>query len=571
MESDFEFELKQKNILARYEYLEFINKYYQSADEKESLSLENCLVNISRTITELKKDSNTTDVEKVKKFFLILVKNSIRLDKNTIIFKALSYFIPEGFDIFISILKDKNKSTSFKKFNSLLLKTLNSKNIGDAFQINKNEVEKSLNLTQFRKVVEKMQSVNKNIYFVLLFFRKFVEEKDQIIHEEIKKFIKDREIKRFYDMFDEEILIYKNNKDEKTKGNEIENKEGENIIEVKEKNEIKEDCSNHLIQNTDDSSNLEKKNSGSQEFDSNDSSLIKINEPKQEENCIYVKDNNIANNNDILSLIHNLTKEIENLKKNEESSMKEIECLKKKEESTMKEIECLKKNDDEKNERIILLDKNIIELKNEIKLLDKKLNLSLLINNLVSQRDTYKKSLEILLNYAISKYELKIALPEGDPLWKNAKLICKKILELKEKTGIENNKKLVNGLTSLLFCKDYINCIVHGKGKLSGEINQLFQKSERIPFISVASYENMRDSTMKFFGSIVNELEEFKLINSLLQEKIKNWNDQEDFDYTRYFAPNGIQCDLLIGDFKIVVDIMDKLKLSVDVDSALEN
>ena len=52
----------------------------------------------------------------------------------------------------------------------------------------------------------------------------------------------------------------------------------------------------------------------------------------------------------------------------------------------------------------------------------------------------------------------------------------------------------------LLFCKDYENCILHGKGKLPGEIKQSNQKEDVIPFISVASYENMKATTLQFFG-----------------------------------------------------------------------
>ena len=98
----------------------------------------------------------------------------------------------------------------------------------------------------------------------------------------------------------------------------------------------------------------------------------------------------------------------------------------------------------------------------------------MLINNLASQRDTYKNTLEIILKIVISKYNLEIIKTEGDPLWKHTKQVCEKILELDEKKKDENNEKLVNGLISLLFCKDYVNCLVHAKGKLSGEIKQLY-------------------------------------------------------------------------------------------------
>ena len=584
MESEFDYVLRQENILDRYEYLESIMKHYYLPYKKESLTMNDCLIDISRIITSLIGDSNSNDVIKVKKIFLILVKNSIRLDKNSISFKVLSYFIQQGFDLFVSILKEK-KSTSFKKYISLLLNILKKKNIGEKLHLNNQEVENSLNLTQFIKVFDKMKLTNKMVCFVLLFFRKFVEEKDPIILEEIKQYITDKEIPNFYKMFDEEILKNKKTEeekaegtgfgkkkieDEKAEGHGFENKtnEDEKIIEGNEKYEITDDFSNHLIQNTDDSSTLEKKKSGSQNLDSNDSSLNIINEFKPEENTIHAKNNSPVNNNDILNLIQNLTKEMENLK---ELSKKEIDDLKKKDEISKKEIDDLKKNDDLKNKRIEALDNEIIELKEKIKIFDKKLNLALLLNSLASQRDTYKKCLENLLEHLIVKHNLIITHNEGDPLWKKTKQVCDKILELNEKKEDENNIKLVNGLISLLFCKDYVNCLVHGKGKLSGQIKKLSQKKDEIPFISISSYENMKDATLKFFGTTINEFEEFKFIISLLKEKIKKWNDPKDFDYSRYFTPNGIKNDVLIEDFNIIVDIMDKLNISENVDMALEN
>ena len=81
----------------------------------------------------------------------------------------------------------------------------------------------------------------------------------------------------------------------------------------------------------------------------------------------------------------------------------------------------------------------------------------MIIINLFSQRDIYKKTLEILLQLVISKYDLKITLPKGELLWKHAKQVSEKILELNEKKEDINNLKLVNGIISLLFCQDYIN------------------------------------------------------------------------------------------------------------------
>ena len=155
-------------------------------------------------------------------------------------------------------------------------------------------------------------------------------------------------------------------------------------------------------------------------------------------------------------MIQKLSKEIEKLK---ESSRKEIEDLKRKDESIWKEIDELKRKDESLN------NKNK-ELREQVKSLDKKLNLSLLIISLSSQRDAYKKTLELLLKHVISEYNLEITRTEGEPLWKYTKEVSEKISELND----EKNKKLVEGLLSLLFCKDYVNCIEHGKGKLSEEM-----------------------------------------------------------------------------------------------------
>ena len=132
---------------------------------------------------------------------------------------------------------------------------------------------------------------------------------------------------------------------------------------------------------------------------------------------------------------------------------KEFEKLK---ESSKKEIGNLKRNDD-LQKKIELLDNNSKELNDKIKLLNKKLNLLFIIIILALQRDTYKKTLEILLEHVISKYELKISNSEGEPLWKYTKQVSEKILELNDKKEDENNKKLVKSLISLLFCKDYEN------------------------------------------------------------------------------------------------------------------
>ena len=45
-----------------------------------------------------------------------------------------------------------------------------------------------------------------------------------------------------------------------------------------------------------------------------------------------------------------------------------------------------------------------------------------------------------------------------------------------------------------------------------------------------ASNKNMKETTLKFFGSFVKELKEFKYINLLLLYKIKEWKETEEIN-----------------------------------------
>ena len=80
----------------------------------------------------------------------------------------------------------------------------------------------------------------------------------------------------------------------------------------------------------------------------------------------------------------------------------------------------------------------------------------------------------------------------------------------------------------------------------------------------------MKETTLKFFGSSVRELEEFKYINLLLLDKIKDWKEPDDFDYHEYLTEDGLDCDEIIADFEIAVKIMEDLKLTEEINKALE-
>ena len=523
---------QEQNILIEYGYLESLLKHYSNPYDKKNLSLKEFFILLHRIIFKIKETSKKSDVERTEKFFYELIKTSFRLDKDSLLFKALSYFIQNGFDEFIKVLKDSKVITP-KEFNKSLLNILDSEKIENSFQLNKGEVEKVLNIPVFKKTFVKIKFKNKIMCFILFFFRDFVEKKDQQIMDGIKGYLDEDKINSFYTIYDKEI--------EKTNI-----PESINNINNNEANDANQDNENMIfIQKTNESSPNQEKETETPAVSEN--SNINKN---------LVQELSSSNGHETKSLINNedniaqIKKELEDLRKANETSNKKIDELNEK----IKEIDPLKNK--------------VAELETNYKILDKKLSLSLVINHLNGQRDSYKASLEIILKKIIEVYELDVK-ENGEPLWKRTKEICNL---LKEKEKNENMfEKMYKMLTCLLFCKDYSNVLVHGKGKFSETINKYYyEKKDSTEFIPVASYKNMKETTLKFFGSSVRELEEFKYINLLLLDKIKDWKEPDDFDYHEYLTEDGLDCDEIIADFEIAVKIMEDLKLTEEINKALE-
>lgn len=118
----------------------------------------------------------------------------------------------------------------------------------------------------------------------------------------------------------------------------------------------------------------------------------------------------------------------------------------------------------------------IDKMQKRIDELSAKLDLSILINNLSTQRDSYKKTLEIILKYLNEKLNLNLILI-GDDIWKKTKIVIDKISDcaITEK----NRKNLINALQGLLFCKDYANTLIHGKSIVSGELNKYYKDTKK--------------------------------------------------------------------------------------------
>ena len=315
-----------------------------------------------------------------------MIKNSLKLDINSILFKSLSYFIQNGFDLFINVLKS-DKVTTKKEFNNLLLGVLDTVEIGKKFKIFEGEIENTLNIKEFKKAMTKVKFKNKIMCFIMFFFRKFIEEeKDQILLEEIKKYIEEKNISSFYQKLDKEI----------------EEKNNPENIENVDKNEIKGESFDYddKKENIDNSSNKEK--DMTETGMSEDTNLVNYNLSKEllDINNTNERNNKPLNNEEMQEMILKLSKEVDDLKK--------------------------------KVDKVNALKKNVEDLNKGMKLLDQKLSISLLINNLYVQRDSYKKALEILLKRIIKEFKLNIIINDAIPLWKRTKEIINEAINSKE-------------------------------------------------------------------------------------------------------------------------------------------
>jgi hypothetical protein len=595
--------LQKENFLEKYGYLEKLLKYYNFPIDRKNMNMNDYLMKIHKIIFALSGKSDLAIVEQIEQVFHILIENSVKMDTNSMLFKALVYFVQNGFDLFVKTLKSE-KNISEKKFFELLLDILNSEEIAKSLNLNAVDIEKELNILVFKEVITKLKPlfVQKIFSFPLFFFKKNIHEDDEDIKAKIKKYIKEKYINKFYKTYNELLSEKKYDDLEKilkSKSKE-EKKEIINLESNEEKNENKNEIKDNLIvineekengdkdetkQNSDNSSNKEKDKIEKSE-DSNKSEKIIINDNFNSENerINSDKENKTYTSQEIMEKINSIAKKFEEenkalAKKFEEENKKikeENKALAKKFEEENKKIKeenkaLAKKFEEEKKnsrDKIFNLETEVNQLNNKIKKLNDKLDLSILINNLGTQRDSYKASLDILLKFLNTKLELNIILNDDDEIWKQTKDICDKIINCgkMEKSSLE---KIANSLISLLFCKDYSNSLVHGKGKFSKLIKSYYEDSQDIPIISIASYENMKIVTKRFFGSKVNESEEFKIINSLLFSKMQNWKENE-MDYSKYFINKNLNCDNIMNDFNIAVEIMERYELTGKVDTSLE-
>ena len=587
---------KKEIFFEKYPYLEPLLNYYDVSYDRTSIAMDDLIVFLNRIILKNVKTSIPEIIDEIKNFFFIIIKNSIRMNRDSILFKALSYFIKEGFDFFISSLKT-DKIVTPPKFISGLFSKINEKKIAKYFNLDKREVENELKLTTLKKAgKEKKFNVKQKIgCYIFLFFRNFIEKNDKEIKVELFKYISEKDWNSFYKVYEEfkryddfdrklnDIFDKENSNQNEINGKNIvgnnqisQNKEKNMILLEKEAQENPEDSQNSEIKSTEENSgsndqksigtnngNIEQKNTNN---GNSEEEFTKINGGNEQKGIKIIKLNNDQKNIDI-----GMNDEKQNITNNEENKVLDNKELSEKYNKLsenfnkfMELFEKLKKDyektkSEQKNENE--------SLKKRINELSDKLDLSILINNLSTQRDCYKKTLEILIKYLNKELNLNLVLI-GDDIWKQTKIIINKISECA--ISDENRQNLTNALKGVLFCKYYTNCLTHGKSTASDELDKYYKEKNDVQIIATASYENMKNATKMFFNEKVNK-GEFKIINNLLFQKVEKWKNDNEIDYSKYITENKLDYETLLKHFSIAENIIEKCALNEEIDKGLLN
>ncbi len=574
-------------FLAKYSYLEPLLQHYKKPYDRASLNMDEYIIILNKIILENEKGSEPKIIDNTKNFFFILVKYSIRMNADNVLFKALSYFIQEGFNFFISSLKSK-ENVAPRVFVKELFRKINEEKIAEYFAIDKLEVEKELKLNTLKKAIKEKKFKFKQKFgcYIFLFFRNFVEQNDKEITNELYKYIKEKDWVSFYEIYEKykiyddfdrkfNSIFHKNSSDKNeimkniigTQNNGQKNTEVNNPnnnqdnIEINNENSKKIKASyENSEQNNSDNKNSEIKNNDNEKNEiKNEQKITEMNNTNNKK-----EDNKIKNLNDTQKStemnFENKQNKIE-VYTNEQLSEKLNQVTKNYNKLSEKFNQFMELFEKHRNDS----DNEINSLKEKINVLSSKLDLSILINNLSTQRDSYRKTLEILLKFLNNELKLNLVFI-GDDIWKQTKITINKIHECE--INEENRECIINALEGLLFCKDYANCLTHGKGSASEEIDKYYQNKNETQIIATASYKNMKNVTKMFFTEKVNK-GEFKIINNILFQKIEKWKSVNEIDYSKYMSKNELNHEILLKHFSFAENIIEKCALKDEIDNSL--
>ena len=621
---------KKEIFLEKYPYLEPLLQHYDPTKDRTITTMDDYIVFLNRIVIKHSKTSDSETVDSIKNLFFILIKNSIRMNMDSILFKALSYFIKEGFIFFISSLKS-DKDVNRKQFIAKLFSKLDHEKISKSFNLDKTEVENELKLISLKKAIKEKKFIFKQIIgaYIFLFFRNFIEKNDEEIKDELFKYMKEKDWKEFYKVYEEfkicddferklntifakesldknEIIeeFLGNNQYSQNLEKDVTNLK-ENILPDKEERDNPEDSQNNE-QKSNEKNNGNSEQKSTEINDGNDGNSeqksIEINNENSEQKSIEMNNGSIEQKINEMNDANSEQKSTDINDGNSEQKIIEINNGKIEQKNTKindgnieqkrPEMNNANENKTDKKKIIVLNNEQLSEkysqlsekfshfldsfekqnneiksLKKTINVLSDKLDLSILINNLSTQRDCYKKALEILIKYLNKELKLNLVLT-GDDIWKQTKTVIKKISE--SKLNEKNRQKIIGSLKGLLFCKDYANCLTYGKSTFSEELDNYYKNKNETQIIATASYENMKKATKMFFKEKLNT-GEIQIIHNLLFQKMEKWKNDNEIDYTQYFSSNKIDCEILLKHFSFAENIIESFGLNGDIDNELSN
>ena len=321
-------ENKTENFFEKYPFLLSILNEYKEPYDKKGMNMKEYLVKLHRIIFKRLEKSNQKKVEaveKVENLFSTLIENLIKLDEDSILFKALSFFIRKGFALFVSALQG-DQLLKKAEFSKRLLETLNIENIAQEFKLKIEEIENELSPISFQQTVNMMKfKFEKKINsYILLFFKKLVQQGDKEITDYLSKYMTQKDIDDFFKnykffKFEKKLnLISIKKVEEKKEANEI-------ILEPSENNKnLAQDSTKATSENSSDKGENGKQNSNILIEDNSLQVTQKVQQAALSENKDITSDiENEIDNKNLLKMIKELKDKFQENNKNWEYKFQE--------------------------------------------------------------------------------------------------------------------------------------------------------------------------------------------------------------------------------------------------------
>ena len=196
---------KKISELKNYDTLKSLLTYSSKKNiDIKNLSIEEYLIELHKIIfNSAGINSEEEYVNKLETLILCLIENSERISDNINLFKYISSFIQILFELLIKTLKEK-ANTNITQFSVKVLAILNSEEIIKKAGLDKKEIEDLINYDRFNKAYNslKIKIINKYACYILVFFPELVKSKDEKINGFVNKFLKEKQINKFYKIYE---------------------------------------------------------------------------------------------------------------------------------------------------------------------------------------------------------------------------------------------------------------------------------------------------------------------------------------------------------------------------------